>query len=80
MPPVKRIIITGANGFVGTSVLRQALSHPHIQKVFAIVRKSLPSDVATHPKLHEIVLVDFEHWPQDILTQLREEGVLGCIW
>jgi len=46
------VIITGATGMVGEGVLHVCLSHPDIQSVLIINRKSLGLQ---HPKLTEIV-------------------------
>jgi len=50
------IIITGATGMVGEGVLHVCLSHPLVEKVLIINRKSLG---LTHPKLTEIIHADF---------------------
>ena len=50
-----RIIITGATGMVGKSVLLECLDSPHIGQVLAVGRRRLG---VTHPKLREILLED----------------------
>jgi uncharacterized protein YbjT (DUF2867 family) len=51
-----RVIITGATGMVGEGVLKEALSHPDVEKVLVINRKTCG---LTHQKLTEILHPDF---------------------
>lgn len=55
-----KILIAGATGLVGNSVLQLALNNPQVSGVIAPVRKALPS----HPKLFAPV-VDFENLPEN---------------
>ncbi|MFP8833322.1 NAD-dependent dehydratase [Hydrogenophaga sp. XSHU_21] len=57
---MKTLLIAGATGLVGSHALRQALSHPQVQRVVAPTRRPLP----THPRLFNPV-VDFDHLPED---------------
>jgi uncharacterized protein YbjT (DUF2867 family) len=52
---MKRLMLVGASGLVGQSVLRQALAHPQVQQLVAPTRCLLPP----HAKLHNPV-VDFD--------------------
>ena len=52
----QRIILTGATGMVGESVLLTLLGQPEVETVLSISRK--PSGHA-HPKLHELLVPDF---------------------
>ncbi|MEL6676811.1 MAG: NAD(P)H-binding protein [Bacteroidota bacterium] len=52
----KNIIITGSTGMVGKVVLEEALGHPEVAKVTALVRKP---QAIKHPKYEEIVHKDF---------------------
>jgi len=54
------LLLVGASGLVGQSVLRQALADSRVAKVVAVTRKPLPP----HPGL-ENPLVDFEALPAD---------------
>lgn len=67
-----RIILTGATGFVGGEVLRQALADPEILQVTVLTRRSVGMK---HPKLDEIVRQDFESY-----TDLDLSGYAACIW
>ena len=51
-----KAIITGATGMVGEGVLSECLTHPDVEKVLVINRKSCG---VTHPKLMEILHADF---------------------
>ena len=51
-----RVIITGVTGMVGEGVLKEALSHPDVEKVLVISRKTCG---VTHQKLTEILHPDF---------------------
>lgn len=55
---MRRVLLVGATGLVGQSVLQQALAHPQVGQVIAPTRRLLPS----HAKLTNPV-VDFEALP-----------------
>ena len=54
------LMLVGATGLVGQSVLAQALAHPQVQRVVAPTRRALPA----HPRLLNPV-VDFNALPED---------------
>ncbi|KFY05294.1 hypothetical protein O988_00097, partial [Pseudogymnoascus sp. VKM F-3808] len=72
-----KVILTGATGFIGSEVLRQALLHPSISTLIVLSRRPLSPPI-THPKLQVIILADFAIYPADVLAQL--DGVEACIW
>lgn len=51
-----RVIITGTTGMVGEGVLAECLTHPEVEKILVINRRSCG---ITHPKLTEILHADF---------------------
>ncbi len=57
---MKDLLLVGATGLVGQSVLRQALADSRVGKLVALTRKPL----APHPRL-ENPLVDFDALPED---------------
>jgi uncharacterized protein YbjT (DUF2867 family) len=57
---MKRLMLVGATGLVGSHVLRLALADPAVEQVVAPTRKSL----VPHPKLLNPI-VDFNQLPQD---------------
>ncbi len=66
------IILTGATGFSGGEVLRQALLDPDISRVTVLTRRSLG---LAHPKLHEVLLQDFLDY-----SGLDFSDAQACIW
>ncbi len=67
-----KIVLTGATGFAGGEVLRQALADPDIGQVTVLTRRD-PG--MTHPKLRTVVLDDFEHY-----AGLDLGDHAACIW
>lgn len=53
------VILFGATGMVGRSVLRQCLLDPEVQSVLAIGRKA---SGVSHPKLRDVVRADMFHF------------------
>jgi uncharacterized protein YbjT (DUF2867 family) len=51
-----KVIVTGASGMVGEGVMLTCLSHPDIEQVVVVGRRSCGH---THPKLKEIIHKDF---------------------
>lgn len=51
-----RVIVTGASGMVGEGVMLTCLSHPDIEEVLFVGRRSSGH---THPKLKEVIHKDF---------------------
>jgi uncharacterized protein YbjT (DUF2867 family) len=66
-----KFILTGATGFAGGEVLRQALADPAIEQVSVLSRRSLG---IKHAKLREIVMTDFMRY--DALPTDAD----ACIW
>ncbi len=52
----KKIILTGATGYVGEGVLLECLAHPQIEAVLVVGRKSCGME---HPKVKELLVKDF---------------------
>lgn len=57
---MKTLMLIGATGLVGQSVLKQALASERVGRVVALTRRALPG----HPKLVNPV-VDFDQLPED---------------
>jgi uncharacterized protein YbjT (DUF2867 family) len=70
-----KLIVTGATGFVGAEVLRQALEDPAIEQVVVLVRRSVGF---THPKLRECVLKDFLDYAP-VAGQLKADACIWCL-
>jgi uncharacterized protein YbjT (DUF2867 family) len=69
---VARLLLTGATGFTGGEVFRQALADPAIERVTVLGRRPLGR---AHAKLVEIVRGDFLDWAG---LPLAEQD--ACIW
>ncbi len=55
---MKRVIIAGATGMIGSIVLRHSLASDYVEEVVSISRK--PTGIS-HPKLKEILVSDFSN-------------------
>jgi uncharacterized protein YbjT (DUF2867 family) len=53
---MKRLVLLGATGMVGSYTLRYALEHPDVEHVTSISRRKIG---VTHPKLTEVLHADF---------------------
>jgi uncharacterized protein YbjT (DUF2867 family) len=78
-----KLIVSGSTGFIGTEVLRQALSHPAITEIISLARRetAIPPNLApdANPaKLKSVVCNDFLNYPESVRTELR--GADACIW
>lgn len=78
-----KLIVTGATGFVGGEVIRQALRNPVVSSVVAITRKpvQLSNSVATssQAKLQNIILEDWTSpYPNSVQEHLKNAD--ACIW
>lgn len=70
----KRVILTGATGFVGEGVFLECLAHPQVEEVLVIGRKSCGR---THTRLKELLVTDFFSLG-DHVDQLR--GYDACFY
>jgi uncharacterized protein YbjT (DUF2867 family) len=71
-----KLVLTGATGFVGAEVLRQALANPHITSVVALGRRVVPTK---SPKLQSLVVPDLgAAYPADVLAAIKDAD--ACIW
>lgn len=73
-----KVLIVGASGMIGGEVLSQCLAHPDISHVIAFVRRDLPEDVSSHPKLQTVIIKDFANWPEDVLQAHADASAM--IW
>ncbi|KAF2727532.1 hypothetical protein EJ04DRAFT_517208 [Polyplosphaeria fusca] len=70
-----KLLITGATGTIGGGVLHQALTHPSITSVTALTRRPLET---SHPKLHNIIVSDWQHWSAFDLSQISDADAM--VW
>lgn len=78
-----KLIVAGATGFVGTEVVRQALSHPAVTSVIALARRATPVPANLSPdanisKLKSTICDDFENYSESAKADLV--GADACIW
>lgn len=74
-----KLLVTGASGTAGAEVLRQAVLHPGISQVTALVRRELPGHIKiSDPKLKTIIHKDFSTCPPSLVEQLRDHDAV--IW
>ena len=67
-----KLILTGATGFAGGEVLKQALNDPSIERVAVLTRR--PTGIV-HPKVAEVLVRDFLDYSATPLA-----GADACIW
>jgi nucleoside-diphosphate-sugar epimerase len=70
-----KIIVTGANGFVGSEVVSQLLVDPRVTQVTALTRRPLELKNA---KLVNPIVEDFSQYSDALLAQLSDHQ--ACIW
>jgi uncharacterized protein YbjT (DUF2867 family) len=70
-----KIILTGATGFVGSEVLRQAINSSSIEQITVLTRRSIG---ISNPKLNEIILEDFLDYSK-IADHLKVDACIWCL-
>ena len=70
-----KIIVTGANGFVGSEVVSQLLADPRVTQVTALTRRPLE---LPDPRFVNLLHEDFSSYGDDLLDKVSDH--LGCIW
>jgi uncharacterized protein YbjT (DUF2867 family) len=78
-----KLIVAGSTGFVGTEIVRQALSHPAITSVVGLARRPTPTPHNAGPgmdarKLKSVVCENFLDYTDDVKQELA--GADACIW
>ncbi|PQE33672.1 hypothetical protein CJF32_00010841 [Rutstroemia sp. NJR-2017a WRK4] len=78
-----KLIVAGSTGFVGTELIRQALSNPAIKSIAALARRETavpenPRENADPSKLKSVVCDDFLNYPDRVKKEL--ENADACIW
>ncbi|MBW7460053.1 NAD-dependent epimerase/dehydratase family protein [Paenibacillus sepulcri] len=67
--------MTGATGFVGGEVLKQALEDSSITGIMTLTRRPLG---VTHPKLEDVILQDFLDYSR-IKASLKADACIWCL-
>lgn len=76
-----KLIVAGSTGFVGTEVIRQAISNPAVTSIIALARRQtdVPQDAGVNaPKLKSVVCDNFDSYSDKVKNELR--GANACIW
>ncbi|KAM0330027.1 hypothetical protein ACHAQA_004197 [Verticillium albo-atrum] len=73
-----KVLITGATGSIGGGALQACLAHPGITSVVAVLRRELPADVASNPKITTVILEGFSTWPEEVLQAHKDAAAM--IW
>jgi nucleoside-diphosphate-sugar epimerase len=78
-----KLIVAGSTGFVGTEIVRQALSHPAVTSVVGLARRPTPTPLNVGPnadatKFKSVICEDFNNYTDDVKKELAEAD--ACIW
>ncbi|KAF7189263.1 Leucinostatins biosynthesis cluster protein T [Pseudocercospora fuligena] len=74
-----KIILTGCTGFIGSEILKQCIAHHYIDHIHVLTRRPLDNEFS-HKKVTQHLHEDFESYPEDLMSRLRDEGVEACIF
>ncbi|KAJ6780937.1 hypothetical protein PWT90_09185 [Aphanocladium album] len=73
------LILTGATGLVGSSVLEAMIRAKDVTKISVLSRRPIPFvEDAKNPKVNVIIHRDFQKYDANLLSQLS--GAQGCVW
>ncbi|KAJ4144523.1 hypothetical protein LMH87_003404 [Akanthomyces muscarius] len=73
------LILTGATGLVGSSVLEAMIKAKDVTKISVLSRRPIPlAEDAKSPKVNVIIHRDFEQYDAGLLRQLSDAQ--GCVW
>ncbi|KAJ5385396.1 hypothetical protein N7517_003307 [Penicillium concentricum] len=73
------LILTGATGLVGSSVLDAMLKNAAVSKISILSRSPVRmAEDAKDPRVHIITHKDFESYKPELLDQLKDAD--GCVW
>lgn len=78
-----KLIVTGATGFVGGEVIRQALLNPAVSSVVALTRKPVkPYNSVPTPSQAKFQIIILEDWtsPYPNIIQEHLKTADACIW
>lgn len=73
------LILAGATGLVGSSVLDAMLKTTSITKISILSRRPVPmADDAKDPRVRVIMQKQFDSYEPEVLDQLKDAD--GCVW
>src|SRR5882672_2471762 len=73
---MKRLVVVGATGIVGSHALRYALEHPNVGRVVSIGRRNLGF---SHPKLTEVLHPNFADCSTLAPTLSGQDATVFCL-
>ncbi|KAI9155491.1 hypothetical protein HJFPF1_08075 [Paramyrothecium foliicola] len=74
-----KLIISGGTGFLASELIRQSLRMEEITSLVVLTRRALaPLDGADTTKLEQVILKDYETYPEDVRREFA--GANACIW
>ncbi|KAJ5592334.1 hypothetical protein N7537_009238 [Penicillium hordei] len=74
-----KLIIAGANGLLGTEIVRQSLQIPEITQVVALVHQTVHLDESIDSsKVKNVVIDDYGQYPDDVKAEFA--GASACTW
>jgi hypothetical protein len=72
------LILTGATGLVGSSVLHQMLVHDGVSRISILSRRPVKMAEGHKDRVKVIIHEDFEQYDAALLEQLKDAH--GCVW
>ncbi|PWY64848.1 hypothetical protein BO83DRAFT_440522 [Aspergillus eucalypticola CBS 122712] len=73
------LILTGATGLVGSSVLDAMLRSAEVAKISILSRRPVPmAEDAKDPRIQVLIHEDFQRYEPDLLQKLKDAD--GCVW
>lgn len=73
-----KVIVTGATGLVGQTIIRQCLAKEGVTSVVAVARKPVSLDDVDTSKLKSVVIRDYEEYSDEVVADFADADV--CIW
>lgn len=76
-----KLVSTGGTGLIGKGALQQALAHPSVTEVIALVRRPIEDEkIKGNRKLKQVIVAggDFLHYDEEVVEACR--GAVGCVW
>lgn len=73
------LILTGATGLIGSSVLDAMLKTAEVTKISILSRRPVPmAENAKDPRVNVIIHKDFLNYDSEVLSKLQ--GASGAVW
>lgn len=73
------LILTGATGLVGSSVLDAMLRSADIAKITILSRRPVPmAEDVKDPRIQVLIHENFQHYEPELLQKLKDAD--GCVW